>query len=49
MEGKKVHVILAENVSVPQFPERSGVVRVKQYKQKLVIESDGKEGSNGKA
>ncbi|KAI5944558.1 Phosphatidylcholine transfer protein [Manis javanica] len=46
VEGKKVHVILAENVSVPQFPERSGVVRVKQYKQKLVIESDGKEGSN---
>lgn len=33
---------------MPQFPEKSGVIRVKQYKQSLAIESDGKKGSRGK-
>ncbi|XP_039097110.1 phosphatidylcholine transfer protein isoform X2 [Hyaena hyaena] len=45
MEGRKIHVVLAQSTSVPQFPERSGVVRVNQYKQSLAIESDGKKGS----
>nr|XP_031323957.1 phosphatidylcholine transfer protein isoform X2 [Camelus dromedarius] len=44
-EGQKVHVILAQSTSVPQFPEKSGVIRVKQYKQRLAIQSDGKRGS----
>lgn len=47
-EGQKVHVILAQSTSDPQFPEKSGVIRVKQYKQSLVIQSDGKRGSKGK-
>lgn len=34
---------------MPQFAERSGVIRVKGYKQSLAIESDGKKGSKGKA
>lgn len=42
-------MVLAQNISVPQFPEKSGVIRVKQYKQSLAIESDGKKGSRGKA
>lgn len=42
-------MILAQSVSAPQFPEKSGVIRVKQYKQSLAIESDGKKGSRGKA
>ncbi|XP_026942920.1 phosphatidylcholine transfer protein [Sagmatias obliquidens] len=44
-EGQKIHVILAQSTSVPQFPEKSGVIRVKQYKQSLAIQSDGKRGS----
>ncbi|XDA80230.1 hypothetical protein R6Z07F_010203 [Ovis aries] len=44
-EGRKVHVILAQSTSEPQFPEKSGVIRVKQYKQSLAIQSDGKKGS----
>lgn len=47
-EGKKVLVILAWSTSVLQFPEKSGVIRVKQYKQSLAIQSDGKKGSKGK-
>ena len=47
-EGRKVHVILAQSTSEPQFPEKSGVIRVKQYKQSLAIQSDGKKGSKGK-
>ncbi|XP_032135988.1 phosphatidylcholine transfer protein isoform X1 [Sapajus apella] len=45
VEGRKIHVVLAQSTSVPQLGERSGVIRVKQYKQSLVIESDGKKGS----
>nr|XP_028692166.1 phosphatidylcholine transfer protein isoform X6 [Macaca mulatta] len=45
MEGRKIHVVLAQSTSVPQLVERSGVIRVKQYKQSLAIESDGKKGS----
>ncbi|KGL78196.1 Phosphatidylcholine transfer protein, partial [Tinamus guttatus] len=32
-------------VSVPQFPEKPGIIRVQSYKQSLAIESDGKTGS----
>ena len=42
-------MVLAQSVSIPQFAERPGVVRVKGYKQSLAIESDGKKGSKGKA
>ncbi|XP_008709063.2 phosphatidylcholine transfer protein-like isoform X1 [Ursus maritimus] len=45
MDGRKILVVLAQSTSVPQIPERSGVVRVNQYKQSLAIESDGKKGS----
>nr|XP_020035103.1 phosphatidylcholine transfer protein isoform X3 [Castor canadensis] len=45
VEGRKIHVVLAQSISMPQFPEKSGVIRVKQYKQSLAIESDGKKGS----
>ena len=36
MDGWKIHVVLAQSTSVPQIPERSGVVRVNQYKQILI-------------
>lgn len=41
-------MILAQSTSKPQFPEKSGVIRVKQYKQSLAIQSDGERGSKGK-
>lgn len=49
VDGRKIYVVLAQSISAPQFPEKSGVIRVKQYKQSLAIESDGKKGSRGKA
>ncbi|XP_077898405.1 phosphatidylcholine transfer protein isoform X3 [Ictidomys tridecemlineatus] len=45
LEGRKIYVILAKSTSSSQFPERSGVIRVRQYHQSLAIESDGKGGS----
>ncbi|XP_058559137.1 phosphatidylcholine transfer protein isoform X2 [Neofelis nebulosa] len=45
VEGRKIHVVLAQSTSVPQFAERPGVIRVNRYKQSLAIESDGKKGS----
>lgn len=42
-------MVLAQSTSVPQFAERPGVIRVKEYKQSLAVESDGKKGSKGKA
>ncbi|KAI4532948.1 hypothetical protein MG293_015967 [Ovis ammon polii] len=38
-EGRKVYVILAQSISVPWFSEKSGMIRVKQYKQSLAIQS----------
>lgn len=48
VDGRKIWVVLAQSVSVPQCPEKPGIVRVKSYKQSLAIESDGKTGSKGK-
>lgn len=45
VEGREIRVILARSTSRRQLPERSGVIRVTQYKQSLAIESDGKAGS----
>ncbi|KAB0367394.1 hypothetical protein FD755_020718, partial [Muntiacus reevesi] len=47
-EGRKVHVILAESISVPWFSEKSGMIRVKQYKQSLAIQSYDSWRSEGK-
>ncbi|NXP45631.1 PPCT protein, partial [Heliornis fulica] len=45
VDGRKIWVVLAQSVSVPQCPEEPGIIRVKSYKQTLAIESDGKTGS----
>ncbi|XP_052514282.1 phosphatidylcholine transfer protein-like [Budorcas taxicolor] len=39
--GRKIQVVLAKSTSVPQFPERSGFIRVRQCQVKLAVESDG--------
>ncbi|XP_038013378.1 phosphatidylcholine transfer protein isoform X2 [Motacilla alba alba] len=44
VHGRKIWVVLAKSVAVPQCPEKPGIIRVKSYKQSLVIESDGKAG-----
>lgn len=41
-------MIVSQSTSEPQIPEKSGVIRVKQYTQRLAIQSDGKRGSKGK-
>lgn len=48
VDGRKIWIVLAQSVSIPQCPEKPGIVRVKSYKQSLAIESDGKTGSKGK-
>ncbi|XP_045155615.1 phosphatidylcholine transfer protein isoform X2 [Echinops telfairi] len=45
VEGQKVLVVLARSTATPQCAEKSNVIRVKQYKQSLAIQSDGKKGS----
>uniref|UniRef100_A0A8C2YRI4 Phosphatidylcholine transfer protein n=1 Tax=Chinchilla lanigera TaxID=34839 RepID=A0A8C2YRI4_CHILA len=45
VDGRKFYVVLAESICLPEFPEKSGVIRVNEYKQKLAIASDGKGGS----
>ncbi|XP_055254978.1 phosphatidylcholine transfer protein-like [Moschus berezovskii] len=40
--GRKIHVVLAKSTSVPQFPERSGFIRVTQCLVKLAAQSDGR-------
>ncbi|XP_001368863.1 phosphatidylcholine transfer protein isoform X1 [Monodelphis domestica] len=44
LNGRMVRVILAKSFSTPEIPEKCGVIRVSDYRQSLVIESNGKEG-----
>ena len=41
-------MVLAKSTSVPQFPERSDFIRVRQCQVKLAVESDGSNRSKGK-
>ena len=41
-------MVLAKSTSVPQFPERSDFIRVRQCQVKLAVESDGSNQSKGK-
>ncbi|XP_069338470.1 phosphatidylcholine transfer protein isoform X5 [Eulemur rufifrons] len=43
----KIYMVVSQSTSVPQLPEKRGVIRVKQYKQSLAIERDGNGGSKG--
>ena len=46
--GQKIQVVLAKGTSLPQFPKRSGFVRVSQCQVKLAVESAGSNQSKGK-
>ncbi|XP_028843239.1 phosphatidylcholine transfer protein isoform X2 [Denticeps clupeoides] len=45
VNGRKIWVVLAKSTTVSTCPEKVGVIRVKDYKQSLAIESDGSSGS----
>ena len=45
MDGRDVYVTLARSEPFQVFPERSGVIRVKDYFQQAGLMSDGKEGT----
>ncbi|XP_074117947.1 phosphatidylcholine transfer protein [Sminthopsis crassicaudata] len=44
LNGRTVYVILAKSFFTPEIPTKNGIIRVKDYRQSLVIESDGKKG-----
>ncbi|KAH0629223.1 hypothetical protein JD844_011140 [Phrynosoma platyrhinos] len=45
VDGKKIYVVLAKSVNSSKFPEKPGIVRVKNYRQSVAFQSDGKKGS----
>ncbi|XP_062975976.1 phosphatidylcholine transfer protein [Elgaria multicarinata webbii] len=45
LDGQKIYVILAKSVTTSKFPEKPGIVRVKNYRQSVAFVSDGKKGS----
>ncbi|XP_035254051.1 phosphatidylcholine transfer protein isoform X3 [Anguilla rostrata] len=44
-DGRKIWVVLAQSSSVSQCPEKSGVLRVQDYKQCVAMESDKASGT----
>lgn len=45
VDGRKIYVVLARSAPQTSCPEKSGVIRVNDYKQSLAIESDGGSGT----
>ncbi|XP_072298768.1 phosphatidylcholine transfer protein [Eucyclogobius newberryi] len=45
VDGRKLWVVLARSAPRTPCPEKSGVIRVNDYKQSLAIESDGAAGT----
>ncbi|KAG9343703.1 hypothetical protein JZ751_013081 [Albula glossodonta] len=45
LSNRDIWVVLAQSHTVSQCPEKSGVLRVKDYKQSLAIECDGSSGT----
>ncbi|XP_077387150.1 phosphatidylcholine transfer protein [Festucalex cinctus] len=45
MDGRKIWVILARSSPETPYPEKSGVLRVKDYKQTVAMEADGDTGT----
>lgn len=45
VDGRKIFVILAKSSPETPCPEKSGVLRVKDYKQSVALESDGGAGT----
>lgn len=47
VDGRKIWVILARSSPETPCPEKSGVVRVRDYHQSVALESDGGQGTRG--
>ncbi|KAM9391885.1 phosphatidylcholine transfer protein isoform 2-T2 [Pholidichthys leucotaenia] len=47
VDGRKIWVILARSAPEMQFPEKSSIIRVNDYKQSVALESDGEDGTKG--
>lgn len=47
VDGRKIWVILARSSPATPCAEKSGVLRVNDYKQSLALESDGAGGTKG--
>lgn len=47
VDGRKIWVILARSSLETACAEKSGVLRVKDYKQSVALESDGAGGTKG--
>lgn len=46
-QGQKVYAVMAKSVECSEIPEKSGIIRVDDYKQSCVLTTDGKVGSKG--
>ena len=47
VNGNRTVVVLAESNTDTKIPVETGVVRVKEYHQTLIIQTDGKVGTKG--
>ena len=45
--GNKVWIVIAQSEECASIPEKSGIIRVDDYKQSCVLTTDGKVGSKG--
>ncbi|MCI4395245.1 hypothetical protein PGIGA_G00178130 [Pangasianodon gigas] len=45
VNGRKIWVVLARSLAVSHCPEKSGVIRVKDYKHTVAMETDGAQGT----
>lgn len=48
LDGEKTWVVLAKYRSFSNIPEKDGIIRVDQFQQACVMQSDGKVGAKGK-
>ena len=49
IEGQKTWVVLAKYRPFPSVPEKSGIIRVDEFTQACVMQSDGNVGSKGQS
>lgn len=47
VDGRKIWVVLSRSAPETACPEKSGVVRVRDYRQSVALESDGAQGTRG--
>ena len=45
--GRKTHVVIAKSHPFPSYAEKKGTIRVDDFWQCVVMQSDGAEGSRG--